>query len=108
MEYAALATAFFRIAPNGKVPPKTLQLALLAEHTDRERIFASGNTARADAAIWGAHIRTVLVKYRDLVQSPPKLAVIERQATSECVDIVKVVIYIYIYIYIYMKQVLQL
>ena len=88
VEYAKLAGDFFRIAPNGKLPPKHLQLALLAEHQDRQRIFAGCNTARADAAIWGAHIRTVMTKYRDLVQSPPKLAVIERQATLQCVAIV--------------------
>ena len=100
VEYSPLAQAYFKIAPNGKLPPKTLQLAILAEHQEHPQIFASGNTARSDAAIWSANIRTVLVKFRELAQSPPKLAIIERGATLQCVAILEVLMC--------MKQVLRL
>jgi hypothetical protein len=91
VEYSELAEAYFKIAPNSKLPPKAHSASLLAEHQEHGPIFSSANTARSDASIWAAHIRTVLVKYRDLAAHPPKLAIIERQATLQCVAIMQVV-----------------
>ena len=79
-EYAPLFTNYFKVVPNSKLPPKFHSESLLAVHREVWPIFCGSESATVQADVWAGHIRNAAVKYRDLVRSQAKLAVVERGA----------------------------
>ena len=85
--------AYLEIAPNGKLPLKKHEQSILNEHHDHGKLWDSVGADTNMASKIAGIIRTWLVKYRELVQYPPKMRVIKSQA----------VLYIYIYMDGYFK-----
>ena len=80
VEYAPLFIEHFRAVPNSKLPPKFHTASVLEEHKENGPTFCGSVIVSVQADVWAFHIRNTAVKYRELVQSSAKMAIVERAA----------------------------